>query len=250
MIGRLFRIFWQIDRMARFDLAPIERGSLSERAVEALLDHVLTKRLEPGTSLPSADALAATLGVSRPVVREALNALKALGVIEIANGKRAVVRRLDNEVLRIYFRRAVQEIDASLREVMEIRLGIETRAAALAAHHRSGAHLDALKELLGRMEAGKTDADYFSRQDSAFHLAIAEASGNRLILHVVESLETALRTAAYHGLKRIADDAALNAVVVEHRGIVDAIERGDAVGAAGLMQDHITAAVRRMGLGA
>lgn len=234
--------------MTRFDLAPIERGSLSERAVAALLDHVLSERLAPGTSLPSMDALAAILGVSRPVVREALNALKALGVVEITNGKKTVVRRLDNEVLHIYFRRAVQEIDASIREVMEIRLGIETRAASLAARHRTDAHLEALKELLGGMETAKTDAETFSRLDSTFHRAIAEASGNRLILHVVESLETALRNAAYHGLKRIVDDTALEAVVVEHRGIVEAIERRDEVAAAGVMQVHISAALQRMGL--
>lgn len=234
--------------MARFDLAPIERGSLSERVVETLLDHVLGERLEPGTSLPSMDELAAILGVSRPVVREALNALKALGVVEIANGKKAVIRRLDNEVLHIYFRRAVQEIDASIHEVMEIRLGIETRAASLAARHRTARHLDDLRTLVGLMEEAKSDATSFSRRDSAFHRAIAEASGNRLILQVVDSLETALRNAAYQGLQRITDDLALDAIVVEHRRIVEAIERRDEAAAARLMQDHITAALQRMGL--
>lgn len=234
--------------MVRFDLAPIERSSLSERAVDALLDHVLTKRLEPGTSLPSVDMLATNLGVSRPVVREALNALKALGIIEIANGKKAVIRRLDNEVLHIYFRRAVQEIDASIREVMEIRLGIESRAASLAARNRTDAHLDTMKDLLLRMETRKADAKYFSRQDSTFHLNIAEASGNRLIFQVVDSLETALRNAAYQGLKEIADNDALVAILVEHRGIVAAIERRDEDDAARLMNDHIVAAIRRMGL--
>lgn len=234
--------------MTGFDLAPIEHGSLTERTVEVLLDHVLSRRLEPGTSLPSVGTLAESLGVSRPVVREALNALKALGIVEIANGKKATIRDLDGEVLRVYFRRAVQVIDDSVREVMEVRIGIEIRAAALAARNRTPEHLADLKDLVARMEAAKGDAARFSRHDSAFHLAIAEASGNRLVFHVVESLEAALRNASYRGVRAITADAALEAVVSEHRGLVEAIERGDEAAAAALMHDHIEAAMRRMGL--
>jgi len=236
--------------MTTFDLAPIEHGSLTERTVEALLDHVLGRRLEPGTSLPSVAVLAESLGVSRPVVREALNALKALGIVEIANGKKAVIRDLDGEVLRIYFHRALQIIDDSLREVMEVRIGIEIRAAALAARNRSAAHLATLTTLVARMEAARGDAARFSRADSAFHLAIAEASGNRLVFHVVESLEAALRTASYRGVRAIGDEPALDAVLAEHRRLVEAIERRDETAAAALMHDHIDAAMRRMGLAA
>ena len=236
--------------MADFDIAPIEHGSLTERTAEALLDHVLSRRLEPGTSLPSVAVLAEGFGVSRPVVREALNALKALGIVEIANGKKAMIRDLDGEVLRVFFRRAVQGIDDSVREVMEVRIGIEIRAAALAARNRTDEHLRALKDLLRAMEEARGDAARFSRSDSAFHLAIAEASGNRLIFHVVESLEAALRNAAYQGVRAIAEDEALNAIMAEHHRLVEAIERGDETGAATLMHDHIAAAMTRMGLAA
>lgn len=234
--------------MTQFDLAPIEHGSLTERTVEALLDHVLGRQLEPGTSLPSVGALAESLGVSRPVVREALNALKALGIIEIANGKKATIRDLDSGVLRVYFRRAVQVIDDSVRDVMEVRIGIEIRAAALAARHRTEADLAHLRRLLDEMETEKGDAARFSRADSAFHLAIAEASGNKLVFHVVESLEAALRNAAYQGVRAISEDEALAAIMTEHRRLVDAVERRDEDGAATLMHDHIAAAMGRMGL--
>jgi GntR family transcriptional repressor for pyruvate dehydrogenase complex len=228
--------------MTGFDLAPLEHGSLTERAVEALLDRILTRRLEPGTSLPSVGVLAETMGVSRPVVREALNALKALGIIEIANGKKAVIRDLDGEVLRIFFRRALQVVDDSVREVMEVRTGI--RAAALAARNRSDRHLAALKDLIVRMEETIDDAARFSRHDSAFHLVIAEASGNRLIFHVVESLEAALRNASYQGVRAIAEHGKVRDVIDEHRGLLAAIEAR----AAALMHDHIEAAMARMGI--
>lgn len=236
--------------MTGFDLAPLEHGSLTERAVEALLDRILSRRLEPGTSLPSVAVLAESMGVSRPVVREALNALKALGIVEIANGKKAVIRDLDGEVLRIFFRRALQVVDDSVREVMEVRTGIEIRAAALAARNRSDRHLAVLDDLVARMAEAIDDAARFARHDSAFHLAVAEASGNRLIFHVVESLEAALRNASYQGVRAIGEHGRVGDVIDEHRGLVAAIAARDETRAAALMHDHIAAAMERMGIAA
>lgn len=234
--------------MTSFDLAPLDHGSLTERAVEALLDRILTRRLEPGTSLPSVAELAEGMGVSKPVVREALNALKALGIVEIANGKKATIRDLDGEVLGIFFRRALQVIDDSVREVMEVRTGIEIRAAALAARNRSDRDLAALADLVDRMAETIDDAARFARHDSAFHLAVAEASGNRLIFHVVESLEAALRNASYQGVRAIGDHDMMDAVIDEHRGLVAAITARDETRAAALMHAHIAAAMTRMGI--
>jgi GntR family transcriptional repressor for pyruvate dehydrogenase complex len=236
--------------MTALDLAPLEHGSLTERTVEILLDRIVTRGLEPGTSLPSVAVLAESLGVSRPVVREALNALKALGIIEIANCKKAVIRDLDGEVLRIFFRRALRIVDDSVREVMEVRTGIEIRAAALAARNRSDLDLEVLKALVERMAAAVDDAAAFSRHDSAFHLAVAEASGNRLIFHVVESLEAALRNASYLGVRAITEHGRVRDVIDEHRAIVAAIEGRDETRAAALMLDHIAAAMTRMGIAA
>lgn len=234
--------------MPSFDLAPIEHGSLTERAVETLLDHVLSRRLEPGTSLPSVAALSETLGVSRPVVREALNALKALGLVEIANGKKATIRDLDNDVLRVYFRRAVHLVDGSIRDVMDVRIGIEIRAASLAARNRTDEDLDDLRDITARMAASVGDTERFSRHDTAFHLALAEASGNQLLFHVLESLETALRAASYEGMRALGLEARPDAILGEHRRILEAIERSDEAAAATLMHDHIASAMRRMGL--
>ena len=115
------------------------------------------------------------------MVREALNALKALGLVEIANGKKATIRDLDNEVLRVYFRRAVHLVDGSIRDVMDVRIGIEIRAASLAARNRTDEDLDDLRDITARMAASVGDTERFSRHDTAFHLALAEASGNQLL---------------------------------------------------------------------
>ena len=232
--------------MNTLDLKRLEHGSLSQQAAEALLGFILTKNLKPGASLPAVATLAESLGVSRPVIRESLNALRALGIIEIANGKKATIRDLDSGVLRVYFGRAMQIVDDSVRDVMDVRAGIEIRSAALAARNRSDRDVAVMRDTLTHMRAAMNEADEFSRHDSALHLAISEASGNKLIFHIVESLQSALRNASYLGLLAISDVTTLNRIVDEHEKLVDAIERRDETGAGDLMRDHLAAAMRRM----
>lgn len=232
--------------MNTLDLKRLEHGSLSQQAAEALLGFILTKNLKPGASLPAVATLAESLGVSRPVIRESLNALRALGIIEIANGKKATIRDLDSGVLRVYFGRAMQIVDDSVRDVMDVRAGIEIRSAALAARNRSDRDVALLRDTVARMRESMNEADAFSRHDSSLHLAISEASGNKLIFHIVESLQSALRNASYIGLLAITDLTTLQRIVDEHDKLVDAIERRDETGAGDLMRDHLAAAMKRM----
>jgi GntR family transcriptional regulator, transcriptional repressor for pyruvate dehydrogenase complex len=234
--------------MSNIELKRLEHTSLSQRAGEALLNHILDEDLKPGATLPSVAALAASLGVSRPIIRESLNALRALGIIEIANGKKATVRDLDSGILRVYFGRAVQVVGDSVRDVMDVRIGIEVRSAVLAARCRDARAIAGLHDLLRLMQGAIGHAESFSRYDSALHLAISEASGNKLIFHIVESLQSALRKASYQGVRAISDRATLTAIYDEHVRLVAAIERGDEVGAGDLMRDHLVGAMTRMAL--
>ena len=232
--------------MTALDIQPLQHGSLSERAAEALLAYILKNDLRPGASLPSVGDLAEALGVSRPVVRESLNALRALGIIEIANGKKATIRDLDNGVLRIYFGRALQIFDDSMRDVMDVRVGVEIRSAALAAQRRTDTDIARLQAMMAQMREGRGGAAEFSLHDSALHLAISEASGNKLIFHIVESLQSALRNASFLGVLALGDRETLDGIVAEHGRLVDAIVRGDDEAAATLMNDHLASAMRRM----
>jgi GntR family transcriptional repressor for pyruvate dehydrogenase complex len=232
--------------MTPMTLERIEHGTLSQRAAEAMLNYILANDLKPGAMLPSVATLAEKLGASRPIVRESLNALRALGIIEIANGKKATIRDLDNGVLRIYFGRALQIVDDSMRDVMDVRIGIEIRSAALAARHRSAADIARLQAIMAQMQEGRRSAAAFSRHDTALHLAISQASGNKLIFHIVESLQSALRNASYYGVLSLGDREALDGIIAEHARLVEAIVRGDEDGAAALMHDHLAAAMQRM----
>jgi len=96
------------------------------------------------------------------------------------------------------------------------------------------------------MREGRGGAGEFSLHDTALHLAISEASGNKLIFHIVESLQSALRNASYHGVLALGDRETLDGIVAEHGHLVDAIMRGDEEAAATLMNDHLASAMRRM----
>jgi GntR family transcriptional repressor for pyruvate dehydrogenase complex len=232
--------------MAGLNLERIEHGTLSQRAGEAMLNYILANDLRPGATLPAVAELAESLGVSRPIVRESLNALRALGIVEIANGKKATIRDLDSGVLRIYFGRAMQIVDDSMRDVMDVRVGIEIRSAALAARHRSDDDVARLRGIMAQMREGRGGAAEFSLHDTALHLAISEASGNRLIFHIVESLQSALRNASFHGLLALGDRQTVDGIVAEHARLVEAIIRGDEDEATTLMHDHLAAAMTRM----
>lgn len=232
--------------MTSLTLERIEHGTLSQRVAEAMLNYILANDLRPGATLPAVATLAEQLGASRPIVRESLNALRALGIIEISNGKKATIRDLDNGVLRIYFGRALQIVDGSMRDVMDVRIGVEIRSAALAARHRSEADIARLEAIMAQMQEGERNAAAFSRHDTALHLAISEASGNKLIFHIVESLQSALRNASYYGVMALRDDDALTGIIAEHGRLVAAIVRGDEDGASALMHDHLSAAMKRL----
>ena len=102
-----------------FVLDKLERVPLSEQAVQSLLGYIERSRLAPGAALPGEGRLAEILGVSRPVVREALRTLKGMGVVDIANGKSPIIRRdLDATAMSIYFARALQVLDNSTEDLM------------------------------------------------------------------------------------------------------------------------------------
>jgi DNA-binding transcriptional regulator YhcF (GntR family) len=137
-----------------FVLGKLERSSLAEQAVQSLLQHIQETRPGPGAALPSEARLGELLGVSRTVVREALRTLKGMGVVEIANGKSPTVRRdLDASALGIYFSRALQVLDNSTEDLMDVRASLEGRAAVLAALRRTPEQLDRMSELVVRMQA-------------------------------------------------------------------------------------------------
>ncbi len=223
-------------------LRRLDNATLGDRASAALLDYIRTQQLQPGSGLPSEAKLTELLGVSRPVVREALRNLRGLGVIDIHNGRGAVVRELGAASLEVFFSHALQTIANSIIGLMELRTGLECEAAALAAVRHEQVDADDMMAIVTEMRTATRDPDRYSALDVELHVAISRASGNRLYVHMIESIRAAMRDASLRGMKLWLDHEDTGIVQALHEEIVDAIIRRDADAAFNAMKRHMRSA--------
>jgi GntR family transcriptional repressor for pyruvate dehydrogenase complex len=201
-------------------------------AAEAVLADLRTSiergDLPVGTTLPAESALATRYGVSRSVVREALRTCAALRLTETHTGKGTIVianRAATSPTFGKY----------SIAALREARPHVEVPAAGYAALRRTDAQLARLRELHDLISR-ETDPDEWVRLDAAFHLQIAQASGNEVFAAVVRDIRGALADQS-----KIINDLAgrQQPSLREHAAIVDAIASGVYEDAANAMAEHL-----------
>jgi DNA-binding FadR family transcriptional regulator len=226
-------------------LAPARK--LSRALIEQLAERIRSGRLAPGARLPTEQALTRAARVSRTVVREAVAALRAEGLVVTRQGVGAFVTP---EPQRAPFRIEPERMQtlADVLNVMELRLGVEIESAGIAAGRASRAQLRAIGaalEAMGRAaEAGKSAID----EDLAFHRAIAEATGNAEFARFLQFIGRHLiprRTVSGIPERMGGQRAYLALIQDEHRRIYRAIERGDAKAARDAMRRHLTRSLER-----
>ncbi len=222
--------------------------SLASRLVGEIRDEILRGHLSVGAQLPTEARLMKVFGVSRTVVREAVAALRAEGLVTTRQGRGAFVAATGH---RRPFQVTPEEA-SSLEDILlilELRATLEVDAAAIAATRRLDSDLDrisgALADLEARIEEGGDSID----ADFGFHLAVADASQNPYFGRVLQSLGAVLiprRRIAFETplLRR----TYLERVQVEHRAIEAAIVRGDARAARRAMEKHLGGARYRFRL--
>lgn len=221
----------------------LTRDTLSDQVADRLLSYIIAQRLEPGARLPSEKQLAVEFDVSRPVIREALRSLAGQRMIEIVNGKGAVVMPLDGYLLGLFFQRAVQLQGSFTLELMEVRRCLEVPMARMAAERRTDEDVEALRELVTKMHEPGLDSGRYVELDVAFHIALARATHNTMLYYIVSSVRTALAEviAAVFGVQPT--ESALSEMrqrsQSQHQKIFDAIERRDGAGAERAMQVHL-----------
>lgn len=227
-----------------FVLGRLERTSLAEQAVQSLLQHIQDAKLGPSAALPSEARLGDSLGVSRTVVREALRTLKGLGVVDISNGKAPTIRRdLDATALGIYFSRAIQVLDNSAEDLMDVRASLEGRAAALAALRRSPEQLARMSDLVIQMQVQLRRPSIYASLDTELHLEIARASGNLLLFQMIGSIRASLEAQSRLGMEQRKTQRSLQEVQDGHVKLVELIAASDARGAAECMRLHMDSAL-------
>ena len=173
-----------VRQAARMDLKRAARPSLSESVLEQLLSAFREGKLKPGVRLPSEYELSAMLGVGRSSVREAMRVLTFMGLIETKPGRGAVVLTgLQNPVPPTGAAGAVQR--SAMRDLYEVRSVLEGGAAAIAAKRATLADLVAMERAARIIEARVARGRPYFRENVEFHLAIARATHNHILLESV-----------------------------------------------------------------
>lgn len=221
--------------------------SLAARLVGQLRADIVNGNLPVGTQLPTEAQMMTAFGVSRTVVREAVAALRAEGLVSTRQGRGAFVAAAGRRPFQITPEEASSLQDILL--ILELRATLEVDAAGLAASRRSDADLariaGTLSDLEERIDAGGDSIE----ADTRFHIAVADASGNPYFGRVLQSFDSVLiprRRIAFEtpALRR----SYLQRVQVEHRAIEAAIVRGDARAARRAMEKHLSGARYRLRL--
>lgn len=224
-------------------LGSLPTGTPVSEVARRLLDLFTGGSVAPGTRLPPERQLAATLGVGRSAVREALAALELLGIVQVRPGSGTYLRGQASALLPQTLRWGLLIGERNTTELLEMRSGLEIYVARLAAARVEASALDDLRAHVDRMRSSDGDFPAFAKADSDFHSALAEAAGNETLidmLHVVRSLLRVYADRAVH------DEQAARIALDEHEAVLQAVERGDGDAAASAMATHMASASARL----
>jgi GntR family transcriptional repressor for pyruvate dehydrogenase complex len=212
-------------------------SSLSAQMVAEVRDNLFAKKLKPGDFLGTEKDLAARFGTSRIVARDALRTLEALGIVEIRMGKGGGARIAQGNP-RLFAEALAVQLDltgVSAAEIMDAQRAIETLGAELAAENATKADIVRLRTLLSAADAAIGDLDQFTRLSRDFHLAVAEASHNRVLVVQLISLEHV----SWPRRNVTATPKLARHILDIHTQLTDFIEMRDPAAARTLMDDHV-----------
>lgn len=217
----------------------ISRVSVIDSIVAEIKDKIVSGELRDGDVLASQDDMARSLGVSRASLREALNRLSLMGLVEMRHGSGTFIRSASPHDFMNSLSPLLISDRSSVAELLEARYHVESAVAGLAALHAGADDQRQLRHLLERMERDveAQDTEGFIAHDLQFHMLVAESSKNRVLVKIVEILRDLLRQCinrfATEFPERLAD------TVAYHARICAAIEDQDADEARRAMEEHI-----------
>jgi GntR family transcriptional repressor for pyruvate dehydrogenase complex len=225
----------------KITIEPLEREQrLYERVVDKVLDLIAANTWRPGYRLPPERELAEAFGVSRTVVREAVKALEARGVLESLTGSGVYVRAVDSSIisrsLQTYIQLSNQD-DFEIR-LNEVRRVLEVEIAALAAQRATPEQRAQLRKICQEMRSGGQAGHKMAELDFRLHLTLAEATQNELFEVLLAPLINQLHdqivlTWDGYGPRPV------ETVLDQHEAIVAAVESSDPDAARQAMTKHL-----------
>ncbi|MGJ8546181.1 MAG: FadR/GntR family transcriptional regulator [Sulfitobacter sp.] len=230
---------------------PLSRGTtLSDQVTEALRDNVMNGDWPVGSMIPSESRLAQNLEVSRTVIREAVSRLKAEGILSSQQGRGALV---SSDRPQMGFAIDKQDVESlrKLRQILDLRSGVEIEAAALAAERGSDLAraevMAAARAFADAAGGGPERVEHGVAADLRFHRAVNTATGNDYYLGLFNYLGASLRETMFAGrLKAVERGGDSRQAVQEHIDVAQAILDGDADLARERMRSHLLHSSKRL----
>lgn len=215
----------------------LQTSRLYEQIVQQIEESILKGAVKPGDQLPAERELAQQFGVSRTAVREAVKALREKGLVEAYSGRGTFITngtsRAVRQSLDLMIKIGQPEGSTHLAEVREI---LEPEIAALAATRVEEQHLATMREAIAVMDRARQDPDAFIEADLDFHLSLAEAVANPLILSLIDSIVGLLRE---QRMRIFYVDGGPERGQFHHKRILEAIEQRDPERAREAMRAHL-----------
>jgi len=218
-----------------------ERTSVRHQVFEQMKQQIAGGHWAPGTKIPSEAELSRIFGVSRISVREALQKMVALDLLETRHGEGTFVRRLaDHRMSTLIPEMLLTRHD--ILDVLEYRGIVEAGIVGLVVNRATAADLAELEVLLQRMRKAKDDIPEFAFQDLEFHLALARMTRNPVILKITAVIKDLFTSS----MVDIVGELGVNLGLHYHAAILAAIKARDKARAQKLMTEHVASTVRGM----
>src|SRR5688572_27152706 len=186
-------------------LGTLDSTSVVTEVAERLLAVFTSGQIEVGARLPSERSLAASLGIGRSAVREALAALEILGIVDVRPGSGTYLRGSASELLPETLSWGIMLSAGRTAELIELRGELEIFAARKAAERISARDLEQLRKHLAGMHDNLDERSRFIESDLKFHLQLARSAGNQVLFDLLQSIRSLLRLWVERGLDSRSD---------------------------------------------
>lgn len=215
-------------------LKQVKKANITEQVFTQLKQQIISGEWKQGDRLPSENELGEILGVSRVTVRQALQKLTVLGLVETRSGDGSYITSnlgaLMNTMVPVAYLN-----DNDVLQVLEFRKVIETESAGLAATKATKEDIAELEKILAQMEHYKDNRSRFAAYDLDFHFKIAEMTRNNLII----STHTILRDILSVSMQDIVELLGYEVGIHYHKKLIEAISAADYQSAKQVMADHL-----------
>lgn len=213
------------------------KANLYEQIADCLEDLILTdETLQKEEKLPSEQTLAEKFGVSRNVIREALKILKERGLIDPRNGTGSYITKPEASNLSDVISRMVVMDNIDFGDIYDVRIILETAACKRAATNATAEDLAHMESLLEQLKHRDITVEQRRELDFAFHVAIAESTGNPLLVVFVQTMKNVFLEMIEKG---IFIEGGIEDAIKRHANIMEALKAGDPNMAEVMMYDHL-----------